>query len=571
MNITLYKKHGERFAADTQHTYWGSPITDASGLFTSFQSFTEDELNSSNFVLNPLTMPIPNNEIITANGMFRENKLIRSVELNFPNLTNASYMFALSNIEEIVAEFDQLNHDAGGMFAQCRKLKTVRCDFRNMSDRNTNWGVTSDYAFTFSSCPQLESVECNFSSLTNANGLFQNCSKLKNFDCDLSALNTAENMCPNASLTVDSVANIAEKIKPHTDGETHKIDLGLDCTEETFNSDFRPFIETLFEKGWTVITTPINIDKQIQKKINYNYNISFEGDSYTNNINCINENGNGQKKGFAMGTDKDSYFNQVSIKTNANHNLSLRLNVFEGDFDENGNVIRDNNNNIITRNIATSDLVTIGNKGEYIFSYESPFLMKPNKIYYFILVKENNSWGEINLCFSEVTEDEFAYGVIYGSGYESQYSDIPHIDPNFNTQYPGRKNAWCQLKLVEKHIEEEEDTDSFDFAKHTFVNSNVNIESENATIYVAKHAFAISSAPSSIEGIQSVRVESNNSSINVDSMNPQTSFDSTSKSATLSFTITEDTNVGLIYLIVSYLNANGEVLYKDYIRVNITQ
>lgn len=106
MNITLYKKHGERFAADTQHTYWGSPITDASGLFTSFQSFTEDELNSSNFVLNPLTMPIPNNEIITANGMFRENKLIRSVELNFPNLTNASYMFALSNIEEIVAEFD---------------------------------------------------------------------------------------------------------------------------------------------------------------------------------------------------------------------------------------------------------------------------------------------------------------------------------------------------------------------------------------------------------------------------------------------------------------------------------
>ena len=197
--------------------------------------------------------------------------------------------------------------------------------------------------------------------------------------------------------------------------------------------------------------------------------------------------------------------------------------------------------------------------------------MKPNKIYYFILVKENNSWGEINLCFSAVTEDQFAYGVIYGDGYESQYSDIPHKDPNFNNDYPGRKNAWCQLKLVEKHIEEEEDTDSFDFTKQMFINSNVNIESENATIYAAKHAFAISSVPSSIEGIQSARVESNNSSINVDSMNPKISFDSTSKTATLSFTITEDTNVGLFYLIVSYLNANDEVLYKDYIRVNITQ
>ena len=248
MNITLYKKHNfggttPRFTADIYNTFWITPIKDASGIFTNWNTYegaSAEELESMKYDLSQVTISIPSEEIINAYGMFAQNKLIRKVEIDFPNATNITWMFQNSSIEEIESDFSSVNENCGGVFAQCKNLKIVRCNFQNLKDRKmgAGEGITDgtngkdDYSFTFYNRGNLETVECNFSSLINANNLFGMCPKLKNFDCELDSLETAEGMCPDAKLTAESVRNIADKIKTHTDGETHRIDLGIEAKNE---------------------------------------------------------------------------------------------------------------------------------------------------------------------------------------------------------------------------------------------------------------------------------------------------------------------------------------------------
>lgn len=267
MNITLFKKHDDLFAPDILHSYWVTPIDDASGLYSNwkdFSNYSEEELENLKFDVNPTTISIPNKEIVNGTGMFRNNQLVRSVDMDFPNMTDITWMFAYSHLEDITADFSAVTSNNGGIFAQCPKLKTVRCNFQNLENRvmDDTQGI-NDYSFTFSSCPKLETVECNFSSLKNGDNLFLNCSNLKNFDCELDSLETAVNFCRNAKLTVVSVKNIAEKIKPHDDNEVHLITMGIPVTKEGVYSDspvdtifegtdYWEHFTTLREKGWTV-------------------------------------------------------------------------------------------------------------------------------------------------------------------------------------------------------------------------------------------------------------------------------------------------------------------------------
>ena len=233
MNITLFKKHDDLFAPDILHSYWVTPIADASGLYSNwkdFSNYSEEELENLKFDVNPTTISIPNKEIVNGTGMFRSNQLIRSVDMDFPNMNDITWMFAFSHLEDITADFSAVTDNNGGIFAQCPKLKTVRCNFQNLENRvmNDTNGI-NDYSFTFDSCPSLETVECNFGSLKNGNYLFDRCSKLINFDCELDSLETAVNFCTKAKLSTESVGNIANKIKTHNPNETHRIDLGLGC------------------------------------------------------------------------------------------------------------------------------------------------------------------------------------------------------------------------------------------------------------------------------------------------------------------------------------------------------
>jgi hypothetical protein len=235
-------------------------------------------LEQLKYDLNSATISISNEEIINAYGMFANNKLIRKVEIDFPNVTNIGVMFQNSSIEEIECDFSSVNENNGGAFANCGKLKTVRCDFRNLEKRVMGAGpdlVPPDidgldrygYGFSFNASPNLTTCECNFASLKNADNLFNKCSNLTTFNCELYSLETAKQMCPNAKLTAESVKNIADKIKTHTDGETHIIDIGLNCTDETFASDFRPHVESIIDKGWYPVTHPVKIDNENIKHI----------------------------------------------------------------------------------------------------------------------------------------------------------------------------------------------------------------------------------------------------------------------------------------------------------------
>ena len=264
MNITLFKKYGDLFASDTLHSYWVTPIEDASGLFSNWKDFSEAELKNLKFDLNPTTISIPNNEITNGTGMFRNNKLIRSVDIDFPNMTDITWMFAGSGLEEITADFSSVTDKNGGIFAQCEKLRTVRCDFRNLANRVMDESTgTNDYSFAFSHCRELETVECNFSSLINGNYLFSDCFKLKNFNCELDSLTSGNEMFTNANLTVESVKNIAEKIKSHPmeESSSHIITLGIKVNDENayednytlsnlMSSDYGQYLTALTNKGW---------------------------------------------------------------------------------------------------------------------------------------------------------------------------------------------------------------------------------------------------------------------------------------------------------------------------------
>lgn len=575
MNITLYKKHNfggtgklPRFTTDIYNTYWITPIQDASGLFSNWNDYnqiSDEELEQLKYDLNYTTLPIPNEEIINARGMFANNKLIRKVEIDFPNVTNIGMMFLSSSIEEIECDFSSVNENNGSAFAQCANLKIIRCDFRNLEKRVMGAGSAYNdtdgldrygYGFSFNASPNLTTCECNFASLKNADNLFNKCSNLTTFNCELDSLETAKQMCPNAKLTAESVKNIADKIKTHTDGETHIIDLGLDCTDETFASDFKDHVVKLFNKGWTVTTTPSNIDNIIpflSKEKTNSCNIVVDG-TYNNNLEWTEyRNGmQGKKYGFAMGTDKDSYFNQITIKTH-NENSPSPKKIFLQVHDENKNLI------------GSSSIVEIlEDANDYSFDFDAPFLMEKDKTYYVQFFGVDNNNNKINSVRKEVyircsvlSEGQYAYGVLHASeinNWGQQWYgewDGDYVDPH-------QLNAWCKFNLVEKTSDQTEPITNIEIEKQ------INTESANATIK-SSSTISLSFNPSKeLNDVQTINVESQNQLEII-----QSTYDTTTNIANISFTSKSETNVGTFFLTILYCNSSNETIYKDYIKYNL--
>ena len=342
--------------------------------------------------------------IICAKGMFMGQNKIQSVSLDFPKLTNAELMFAYCrSLSSLEGDFSSLTGQGNTIanFVTYANLESIRCNFSSLTNK-----------FSLSNPSSLKTVECDFSSLENGDNFFKDCSNLANFDCELPSLNSAVNMCLNSKLTSESVKNIADKIKTHTDGETHIIDLGLDCTDETFSSDFRDHVEKLIEKGWIVTTNPTDIESAItylSKEKTISCNIVVINGTYNNNLEWTNYRSGmqGKKYGFAMGTDKDSYFNQITIKTHNESNPSPKK-IFLQVHDENKNPI------------GSSSIVEIlEDANDYSFDFDVPFLMEKDKTYYIQFFGVDNNNNKINSVRKDVyircsvlSKGQYGYGVL---------------------------------------------------------------------------------------------------------------------------------------------------------------
>lgn len=480
MNITLFKKYDNIFASDILHSYWVTPIEDASGLFSNwkdFNGYSEEELENLKFDVNPTTISIPNNEIINAYGMFTNNKLIRKVEIDFPNATNIGVMFASSSIEEIECDFSSVNEGNGGAFAKCNKLKTVRCDFRNLEKRVMGAGAAYNdtdgldrygYGFSFNASPNLTTCECNFASLKNADNLLNQCSNLTTFNCELDSLESAVGLCTNAVLTLESIDNIAKKIKAHDTAENHRIDLGLNCpTQEDYIFGWCDKINEIKSKNWDVhVYLSTGSTKQELALNGYGDTLNLSGNkiltvssiSTGNNLDYITGNEvSGQKCGFIIvSNDKDIAVNRVAIKTASNYGTTQR-NIFLQ--------VRNHNKNII----AKSKVTTLSAPStEYIFKFDDPFIIEQNTVdsngnntkkYYFELYAEGNTSkrAEFNIAFCDV---EYGCGALYNSEPSSWNQQWSREDDNHPADSPDpagdpQRTAWSKFYLeADSKVEE---------------------------------------------------------------------------------------------------------------------
>lgn len=322
MNITLFKKHNNGiFRSDIMHSYFATPMKYGAGMFSDFKNQTSN-FNSSDLTdmldgeITPQNQPVSYEELEDAEGMFFNQQNLKAVKVDFPKVKDIQCMFTNCNsLETIECDFssvtgekykikgiDQLEDTIGSAFLNCDNLKTLKCNFQNLTRIGSSggaYGFTFEYSpnltvvecdfrsldniaketysdgsletnniqMLFSGCTNIETFKCNFNNLKNADNMLVNCNKLTNFDCDFDSLESAVNLCPNANLTVESVKNIAEKIKPHDDNEVHLITLGIPSTKEGVyldspinmifeGTDYWEHFTTLREKGWTVEPIP---------------------------------------------------------------------------------------------------------------------------------------------------------------------------------------------------------------------------------------------------------------------------------------------------------------------------
>lgn len=574
MNISLFNryenKYGKAFSAHIFNTYWAGQITDASGMFNEHtddyapdvdQNAAEkgydyngnwsvpsspDSESTTKLIgeVSHNTTLLDTENIICAKGMFMGQNKIQSVSLDFPKLTDAELMFAYCrSLSSLEGDFGSLTGQGNTIanFITYANLESIRCNFSSLTNK-----------FSLSNPSSLKTVECDFSSLENGDNFFKDCSNLANFDCELPSLNSAVNMCLNSKLTSESVQNIANKIKTHTDGEMHKIDLGLNCTTETFTSDFRPHVETLIEKGWTVTTTPSNIESAItylSKEKTNSCNIVVDG-TYNNNFEWTTYQSGmqGKKYGFAMGTDKDSYFNQITIKTH--NDSSTPKKIFLQVHDENKALIS-----------SSSIVEIIENTNEYSFDFDVPFLMEKDKTYYIQFFGVDNNNNKINSVRKEVyircsvlSEGQYGYGVLHASevnDWSIQWNglwDGDYTDPH-------QLNAWCKFNLVEKTSDQTEPITNIETQKQ------LTTESANATIKSSSN-ISLSFKPSKeLNDVQTIKVESRNQIEII-----QSTYDTITNTANISFTSKTETKSGTFHLIISYCNSSNETIYKDYIK-----
>ena len=148
-------------------------IIDWSGAFSECTNLTEANINTSNGT-KITQLPKFNHETITDMGeMFWDCSLsdLGETDLNFPNVTNADWIFGQTQITKVPNLFFPKATTTKGLFQNCSKLITIS---------GLSIPKTINVARMFQGCSNLESVPVL--DLTFAQCivyLFQNCSKIK--------------------------------------------------------------------------------------------------------------------------------------------------------------------------------------------------------------------------------------------------------------------------------------------------------------------------------------------------------------------------------------------------------
>lgn len=492
MNITLFKKHNNnRFSADIFHSYWATPIKYCGGLYSNFKNGATPQEGDPDLIageLNAYTLPINCEEIEDAEGMFFCQAALTGVKADFSKVKNIKTMFSYCyGLETIEADFSSLTGEKytvpgvkhlddsniadtiGSAFLDCKSLKTIKCNFSNLtriSNGDGNYGFNfnnstnlttvecnfqslgntaketykngalepNDPSVLFKNCTKIETFKCNFNSLENADNLLKNCTELTTFDCEFGNLNSAINLCPKAKLTLESISNIAEKIKKHNPDETHRIDLGIGCPNSSeYIFGWSSEVNKILAKNWEVgiklsDSTSIDLSKYTNESI-----ISVPE---TNTMNFITGNQTSQQKyGFVMlSENKNTIVNRIKIKTSVDNNNTVCLRV------------HDYNKNVI----AISNPITITTPGEYTFEFNKPFILEKNiqtvvddsnsniinnvindRKYYLDFINENKTARtELKIVFCDVERG-------YGAMYNQNTDDFSRQFSMEEDEYPG--------------------------------------------------------------------------------------------------------------------------------------
>lgn len=135
-------------------------------------------------------LPKFNHETITNMGeMFWDSSLsdLGKTDLNFPNVTNADYIFGQTQITKVPNLFLPKATTAKGLFQNCDKLTTIS---------NLNMPKVTNTVYVFNNCTSLEKIERTSNPLCSGNcdKFASGCTSLVEFDQDTSKVTSFYHM-----------------------------------------------------------------------------------------------------------------------------------------------------------------------------------------------------------------------------------------------------------------------------------------------------------------------------------------------------------------------------------------
>lgn len=135
-------------------------------------------------------LPKFNHETITNMGeMFWDSSLsdLGKTDLNFPNVTNADYIFGQTQITKVPNLFLPKATTAKGLFQNCDKLTTIS---------NLNMPKVTNTVYVFNNCTSLEKIERTSNPLCSGNcdNFASGCTSLVEFDQDTSKVTSFYHM-----------------------------------------------------------------------------------------------------------------------------------------------------------------------------------------------------------------------------------------------------------------------------------------------------------------------------------------------------------------------------------------
>lgn len=195
--------------------------------------------------------------------MFKDCRSITDVELDMPNVYEASYMFQnCYNLKHVKINTDNLIY-GDYLFYNCRSLESIE-PFNNSISRwnyvfsgctslksleNHKITVEEGGVYMFQNCKSLETLPmiwCYMSSVYGLLGMFDGCTNLVNFG-GLSGVNVKFDLSPCTKLSHESLLNVINNLENVTSSTT----LTLGSTNLAKLTDEEKAIAT--GKGWTLV------------------------------------------------------------------------------------------------------------------------------------------------------------------------------------------------------------------------------------------------------------------------------------------------------------------------------